>query len=177
MKSLLRYAFACASFLVAASAMAQIKIDYVGLEAGVLLPSSGKIRDKFGSNVLRLGLTPVLNRRTPDWKPSFEIGFMGATSSTDRFSVFPATVGIQKSFGNADLSVVPYVRAGVGLAYFDYNIDGVKNRQVGGAGVAEFGWIGGDRFKMSVKTYILSKQDGIDFGGVLVSLAYGIFKI
>src|SRR5690348_10995761 len=76
------------------------KFDYIGVEAGVYRPQSQVLRDRFGETIVRFGLTPVMIRRTQDWRPSFEIGFMGARGHGDHFGVFPLTIGVQKSFGD-----------------------------------------------------------------------------
>lgn len=158
------------------------KLDYIGVEAGVYFPTSDLLRDRFGSSIMRFGLTPTMIRRTADWRPSFEFGFMGGRGHGDRFAVYPLTVGVQKSFGDPNEKTAPFVRAGVGVAYFDYditknNLDNVRGRKFGMATALEAGVISGDRFRASVRGYFFPKQDGIDFGGILISATLGVFKL
>lgn len=158
------------------------KFDYIGVEAGVYFPASSLLRDRFGSSIVRIGLTPTMIRRTADWRPSFELGYMGARGHGDHFAVFPVTVGVQKSFGDPDQKTVPFVRAGIGGAYFDYDIDRgngttASGHKIGMAGSLEAGFISGDRFRASIRAYTFSKQSGIDFGGILLSASVGVFKL
>jgi hypothetical protein len=177
----------CLAGLVAASFVAnaqsgKFKFDYIGIEAGAYFPKSHLLRDRFGDSIFRVGITPVMIKRQRDWVPSFEVGFMGATGHGDRFGVFPLTVGVQKSFGNPDESTVPFVRAGAGFAYFDYDItrDDLTNasgRKFGGVTALEAGFLSGHRFRASVRYYLMTKQSGIDFSGLLISATFGAFKL
>lgn len=158
------------------------KFDYIGFEAGVFRPTSGLLRERFGSSVLRLGLTPMMVRRTADWRPSLEIGFIGASGHGDHFGVYPVTIGVQKSFGNADEQVVPFVRAGVGGSYFDYSITDDSSvvhsgHKIGATTAFEAGIMSGKNFRASVRYYLMPKQSGVDFSGLLFSASIGIFKL
>ena len=110
--------FICLAGLLGASLLANAqnskwKFDYIGLEAGVFRPSSALLRERFGSTVLRLGFTPMMVRRTADWRPSFELGFIGARGHGDHFGVYPLTLGVQKSFGDPNETVVECIIARV----------------------------------------------------------------
>ncbi|MEA2552899.1 MAG: hypothetical protein QOJ65_1075 [Fimbriimonadaceae bacterium] len=168
------------------------KFDYIAIEAGAYFPTSGLVRDRFGSTIGRIGISPIMVRRTPDWRPSFELGYMGAKGKGDRFAVFPFTIGVQKSFGDPDGQTAPFVRAGVGLAYFDYDIAKgtdpvatagratgpiVKGKKLGAVTSFEAGIMSGDRFRASVRYYLMPKQSGIDFSGVLLSASWGVFRM
>lgn len=158
------------------------KFDYIGLEGGVYYPQSHLLRDRFGSTIVRVGLTPTMIRRTPDWRPSFEIGFMGARGNGDHFGVFPLTVGVQKSFGDPSSQTAPFIRAGVGAAYFDYDITKpdltvARGHKIGAVTAFEAGVISGDRFRASVRYYLMPKQGGVDFSGILISATFGVFKL
>src|SRR5689334_18324196 len=109
LKSLVLIGLAGASVFAAAQNSMKFKFDYIGIEAGAYRPNSGLLRDRFGETIFRLGITPVMIKRQKDWVPSFEIGFMGASGNGDRFSLYPLTVGVQKSFGDPDQSTVPFI--------------------------------------------------------------------
>lgn len=168
--------------LVANAQNSKWKFDYIGFEAGVFRPTSGLLRERFGSSVLRLGLTPMMVRRTPDWRPSIELGFVGASGHGDHFAVYPVTVGVQKSFGDANETVVPFIRAGVGGAYFDYKITDDssvihRGHKIGATTALEAGIMSGKNFRASVRYYAMPKQSGVDFSGFLISASFGIFKL
>jgi hypothetical protein len=167
---------------VLASAQSKFKFDYIGIEAGAYFPKSSLLRDRFGDTILRVGFSPMMIKRQKDWVPSFEIGFMGASGNGDRFGVYPLTVGMQKSFGDPASKTVPFIRAGAGVAYFDYDITkedltNVRSHKFGGVTAFEAGVINGDRFRASVRYYLFSKQEGVDFSGVLISASFGAFKL
>lgn len=170
------------SLIASAQNSTKFKFDYIGIEAGAYFPKSKLLRDRFGDTIFRVGITPVMIKRQKDWVPSFEIGFMGATGHGDHFGVFPLTVGIQKSFGNPDEDTVPFVRAGAGVAYFDYDLTKpdlttVRGHKFGPVTALEAGFLSGKRFRASVRYYLFSKQSGVEFSGFLISATYGAFKI
>lgn len=177
----------CLAGLVGASFIAnaqsgKFKFDYIGVEAGAYFPKSALLKDRFGDSIFRVGITPVMIKRQKDWVPSFEIGFMGSSGHGDHFGVFPLTVGVQKSFGDPEVDTVPFVRAGAGLAYFDYDLtkadlSNVRGHKFGGVTALEAGFLSGKRFRASVRYYLFAKQDGVDFSGVLISATFGAFKI
>ena len=165
-----------------ASAQTKWKFDYIGLEAGVFRPNSGLLRERFGSTVLRVGLSPMMVRRTADWRPSFELGYIGASGHGDHFGIYPLTVGVQKSFGDPNETVVPFIRAGVGGAYYDYSVtddSSVVHRghKIGAATAFEAGVMSGKNFRASIRYYAMPKQSGVDFSGFLLSASFGIFKL
>ena len=171
-----------ASLVASAQSNTKWKFDYIGVEAGVYRPQSQLLRDRFGETIVRFGLTPTMIRRTQDWRPSFEIGFMGARGHGDHFGVFPLTLGVQKSFGDPNEQTVPFVRAGVGGAYFDYSVTDDasivhRGHKIGAVTAFEAGILSGSRFRASVRYYLMPKQSGIDFSGILISATFGVFKL
>jgi hypothetical protein len=168
--------------LLANAQSSKWKFDYIGIEAGAYFPQSQLLKDRFGSTILRLGITPVMIKRQKDWVPSFEIGYIGARGHGDHMAIFPLTVGVQKSFGDPAQSTVPFVRAGAGAAYFDYDLtkddlSTVRGHKIGAVTAFEAGFISGTRFRASVRYYLMPKQSGVDFSGVLISATFGAFKL
>lgn len=160
----------------------KFKFDYIGIEAGAYFPKSKLLRDRFGDTIFRVGVTPMMIKRQKDWVPSFEIGYMGARGHGDHFGVYPLTVGIQKSFGNPDENTVPFIRAGAGVAYFDYDLTKpdlttVRGHKFGPVTALEAGFISGKNFRASARYYLFSKESGVEFSGFLISATFGAFKI
>ena len=165
-----------------ANAQSKWKFDYIAIEAGAYYPKSSLLKDRFGTQILRVGVSPIMVKRTPDWRPSFEIGYMGSRSNGDHFAVIPLTVGVQKTFGNQDVQTVPFVRLAAGVSYFDYDITKddlsvTKGHKFGPVTAMEVGIMSGDRFRASARYYLMSKQGGVDFGGILISASFGILKL
>ena len=170
------------SMLASAQNSMRFKFDYIGVEGGAFFPSSSLLRDRFGSTIVRVGLTPVMIKRQKDWVPSFEIGFMGASGNGDHFGVFPLTVGVQKTFGDPTQTTVPFIRAGAGVAYFDYHLtkndlSEVSGHKFGAATALEAGILSGKNFRASVRYYLFSKESGVQFNGFLISATVGVFKL
>jgi len=173
--------------LVAASVAANAqsnkwKFDYIGLDAGAYFPKSSLLKDRFGDTIFRVGLTPMMIKRQKDWVPSFEIGYIGARGHGDHMNVIPLTIGAQKSFGDPTQSTVPFVRAGAGLSYFDYDITRddltkAKGHKFGAVTSLEAGFQSSNRFRASVRYYLFPTQSGVDFSGFLISASFGVFKL
>jgi hypothetical protein len=168
--------------LISSAQSSKWKFDYIGVEAGAYFPKSQLLKDRFGSTILRVGLTPVMIKRQKDWIPSFELGYIGATGHGDHMAVIPLTIGMQKSFGDPKEQTVPFVRIGAGLAYFDYDLtrddlSTAKGHKFGAVTALEAGFLSGSRFRASVRYYLMSKQSGVDFSGFLISATFGAFKI
>jgi len=182
LKGLFLAGLVAVSLVASAQSSPKFKFDYIGIEAGAYFPKSHLLRDRFGDSIFRVGITPVMIKRQKDWVPSFEVGFMGATGHGDHFGVFPLTVGIQKTFGDASQSTVPFIRAGAGVAYFDYHLtkddlSTVRGHKFGGVTALEAGFQSGSRFRASARYYLMTKQSGVDFSGFLISATFGAFKI
>lgn len=167
---------------LAANAQSKWKFDYIAVEAGAYFPKSSLLKDRFGEQIFRVGVSPIMVKKTPDWRPSFELGYMGSSSSGDHFAVIPLTVGVQKTFGDQSVNTVPFVRLAAGLAYFDYKVTEpdlsvVRDHKIGPVTAFEVGILSGDRFRASARYYLMSKQSGLDFSGILLSASYGLFKL
>ena len=79
-------------------------------------------------------------------------------------------------------STVPFVRAGAGLSYFDYDITRddltkAKGHKFGAVTSLEAGFQSSNRFRASVRYYLFPTQSGVDFSGFLISASFGVFKL
>jgi hypothetical protein len=182
LKTFLMGGLLAASIAANAQSSSKWKFDYIGLDAGVYMPQSSLLRDRFGSSVFRVGLTPMMIKHQKDWVPSFEVGYIGAKGHGDHMNVFPLTIGAQKTFGDPTKETVPFIRGGAGIAYFDYDITRAdlsvaKGHRFGAVTALEAGVQSSNRFRASVRYYLFTKQSHVDFSGLLISASFGLFKI
>lgn len=152
----------------------------LGGSAGVFFPTSSVLRDKFGSSVTSIGISPSDESLPSAARIFTDISVLSANRSGNRFLVIPATIGFGKTFGKpADVSR-PYARVGVGIAYFDYSIshEGRRrsDRNFGAAADAEVGVLVGGRLRLSARYYFLSERDGFNFNGLELAVKYTLFR-
>jgi hypothetical protein len=178
MKRFLVSLFALATFLLAVPAHAQKSesFDYIALEVGWFFPTDSLIRDRFSDSILRIGLSPVVNKNEDKWRITYEIGFAGASNDGNRFTVIPLTVGVMRSFGNPEQDFRPYVRVAAGIAYVNFDIDDEDGTGFSPTATAEVGFLHGERFKTSLRYSFVQERDGFDFSGTTLSVSYGLFK-
>ena len=150
--------------------------NQLAVEVGWYMPSDGLIRDRFGNNIFRIGVAGLRNKYVPQWTLAYDINFVSASEDGNRFLLVPLTIGFQKSLGQPNTEVNPYVRAGVGLSFMNWDIDGDDGSAVGGTASVELGAYFGDRFRVAARYNLFTKADDFNFNGLQFTVAYGLFK-
>jgi len=176
---------ALATLALAAPASAQYGDDRAPLnfggQLGVYLPTSGAVRDAFGSSVLNVGLSPVSTRRQGGNGLRPELNFITASKNGNRLFIGTLTLGIERQFGEPGSNSVPYARAFGGLSYIDFGINTgagrVSDRKFGTTFGGEVGIVLYDRLRLAARYNVFSKASGFDFSGFSLSATYSLFRL
>lgn len=157
--------------------------NYLGVKAGLYLPSNGEIRDIFGSSIVVFGISvDDITKQADKWRLTGNVDFITGKDGNDKFFAAPFTASIGRIFGNRGDTTRPYVRFGVGGAYFDYSItrpstgERFSTKRFGASADAEVGLIFGERFRLSAKYQWFSKVDDFDFTGIQITATYQLIK-
>ncbi len=152
----------------------------LGGSIGVYIPTNKVIRDSFGSQILSFGIGPVGSTSAQSGKLTSDISLLTANKNGNRLLIIPYTLGYEMTLGDAGAMAVPYVRGGIGLAYYDYDVtigeSNVHGRKFSSVGVAEAGVIIGKRLRLSGKYDFFSKQSGLDFNGWQLAATFAVAK-
>ncbi len=156
---------------------------------GAYFPSSAEIRSLFGSRLLSFGATPWTGNST---KSGFspEIGFVNGSNNGNSFVLAPLAVAYEKDFVSENsngtvrtsTSMVPYLRASLGVAYFDYSITRPSGnhyslRRVGGTAGLEAGLKLSNTAKLFVKYDKFTTEQHFDFSGLQVGFVLSLVKL
>jgi hypothetical protein len=156
--------------------------NYLGVEVGAYFPTDAKIRDIFGTSVLKVGFNyGNVGRQADKWRLTYNFNFISAEKDGNRFFLLPVTAAVGRVFGEEGASTRTYVRAGIGLAYMDYGIDVTSvdrrsGRKILPTANAELGVILSDRLRLAGSYSWFSKTDGFDFSGFQLTLSYNLVR-
>jgi opacity protein-like surface antigen len=171
--------------VTAGSAMAQNNRggSYLGVKGGLYFPSNGEIRDIFGSSIFVFGISADDFSRQPDkWRLTGNFDFISGTKDNDKFFAAPVTASVGRVFGAPGDRMRPFVRFGVGGAYFDYSItrpstgERFSTKRFGFTADAEAGVFLSDRVRVSAKYVWFSKVDDFDFSGFQLTATVNLFR-
>jgi hypothetical protein len=166
-------------FGVACGANAQ---SALGITVGGFFPTDSEIRDLVGKSFLQFGISPGGGITKEKYSIKPELTFLGGSGNGNRFSIWGLPVTITIPLGMGRETNIPYVAAGIGPTYFDYNITrpGPTNFNDKGFGVIshiEGGMVFSQNLKLSIRYNMLSEKDGFNFNGVQVGLSWQFFKL
>lgn len=142
-----------------------------------------EIRDLVGKSFLQLGISPGVGITKERYSISPEFAYIGGSGNGNRFSIFAVPITITMPLGVvAKDGNVPYVAAGLGLTYFDYDITRpslTRHRDSGIGTIAhvEGGIVFGDRIRLSARYNMMSEHDSFNFNGFQLGLAWQFFKL
>ncbi len=165
---------------VCGAASAQSPLD-LGVSAGIYMPTSGAVRDAFGSSVFRFGLGSVGSQRTGNVKIGTELNFITANKNGNRLLMVPFTVAAEQQLTmDRNATTRPYVKAFAGLAYIDYGINNFGGRQTDRGIRPTFGVEGGlvvsDRLRLSARYNQMTRIGGFDFSGVTLAATFSLSR-
>ncbi len=172
--------FVLAGVAAALPAFSQAQRPAVGLgiAIGDFFPSDTTLRHAFGDNILTFGLSPVSFGRpkTGTLTPTFNI--IGADKNGSNFLLVPVTLGYEMHFGDDESSTVPYLRIDAGGAYFNYSVKTsgatISGSRFGGVADAEAGVEIQKNWRLSARYYLFTKESGLSFNGLQLSLTFGL---
>lgn len=178
-----------ASGLVMAAAAAGAQTSSLAGTLGVYYPSNSLLQNLIGKQFLTYGAT-VWGGNSTNGGVAPELDAIEGSGNGNSFLIIPFTMGYEKDFTSSlttgsrhtGVSFVPYVRAGVGIAYFDYNITGTNSfdystQRVGGAANIEGGLKISNDAKVFVKYNWFTVEQGFNFSGLELGVVLSLFKI
>jgi hypothetical protein len=182
MRPISRILLAAGPLAIAAShALAQGTPLY-GISVGGYFPTDGEIRDLVGKSFLQLGFSPNVGVSKEKFSLRPELVYIGGSGHGNRFSIFAIPITAVMPLSLTDQKTTPYIAAGAGLTYFDYDITrpGPTNFRRSGVGAIthfEAGMVFGDRVKLSARYNILSGSQGFNFNGIQVGISWQFFSL
>jgi opacity protein-like surface antigen len=183
LRNLASVGFAAALLATGASAQENRGGTYLGVRAGMFMPSNGEMRDIFGSSIFVLGLSADdFTKQADKWRLTADFDFITGKEDNNKFFIAPVTASIGRVFGSPDDNMRPFVRFGVGGAYMDYSItrpstaERFSAKRFGFGADAEVGVFLSDRVRVSAKYLWFSKVDDFDFSGLTLTATVNIFK-
>ncbi len=171
---------ALAVFPALGSAQSVEGFSNFGVQAGLFMPSSREVRDAFGSNWLSFGLGATGAQKYEKTKTKIDWNVISGEKDGNRVFLLTPSYGLVMPLGDRGASAQPYVAARVGISYMDYALDvdheRVSGKRIGFNGNAELGVNLSDRLNISVRYDVFSKQQGLNFNGLSLSLTYGFLR-
>ncbi|CAN5469388.1 hypothetical protein BH11ARM1_BH11ARM1_08550 [soil metagenome] len=163
--------------LVGTAAQANAQYD-LGASAGLYLPTSGNVRDAFGSQILKFGFGSVGKVSTGNLKIGTGLDFITANKNGNRMLVIPFTVNVEQALTmDRNASTKPYVKGFAGLAYMDFGITTnairTEEKAVRMTVGAEFGIVMSDRIRLSARYNYFPKVGGYDLSGISLNATFG----
>jgi hypothetical protein len=157
--------------------------NYFGVKGGLYMPTDSEIKDVFGSSIFVFGLSfDDFTRQADKWRLTLDFDFITGQKDGNKFFAAPVTASVGRVFGSRDDQVRPYVRFGVGGAYFDYSItrpstlERISEKKFGFGADAELGVFFGERVRVSAKYVWFSKVDNFDFSGLQLTATLNLFR-
>lgn len=156
---------------------------YLGGKVGLYMPSDGEMRDIFGSSIVVFGVSvDDFSKQADKWRLTADFDFISGSDGSDKFFAAPVTASVGRVFGSPNDQARPFVRFGVGAAYFDYSItrpstgERFSSKRIGFGADAEVGLFLGDRIRIAAKYVMFSKVDDFDFSGLQLTATYNVLK-
>ena len=156
---------------------------YLGVRGGFYFPTNSKISDIFDSAIPVFGITvDDITKQADKWRLTFDADFITGSKDGNKFFAAPFTASFGRIFGNRGDTSRPYVKFGVGGAYFDYSItdpstsERFSTKRFGASADAEVGIIIGERLRIAGKYQWFSKVDDFDFSGFQLTATYQLIK-
>lgn len=176
-----------ASGLAALSAMAGAQQTSVAATLGVYYPSINQIRNLIGSQFLTYGVS-LWGGNSTNNGISPELDVIEGSGNGNNFLLVPFTYGYEKDFTSSlttgtrrtGVSFVPYVRAGLGVCYFDYNISNgydYNTQRLGGTANVEAGLKISNTAKIFVKYNWFTPEQEFNFSGIEIGIVYSLFHL
>jgi len=156
---------------------------YLGIKAGLYMPSDGEMRDIFGSSIFVFGISfDDFSKQADKWRLTLDFDFITGRDGDNKFFALPVTASVGRVFGGEDDQFRPFVRVGAGAAYMDYSLTRPSTAQrfsvKRGAATAdaEVGVFFGDRIRLSAKYVWFSKVDDFDFSGLQLTATFNLVR-
>lgn len=157
--------------------------NYLGIKGGIYMPTDSEIRDIFGTTIPVFGLSfDDFTRQADKWRLTFDLDFISGRNDDDKFFAAPFMASVGRVFGSRSDQLRPYVRFGLGGAYFDYSItrrstlERISEKRFGFGGEAEAGFFLGERLRISAKYLWFSKVDDFDFSGLQITATLNLIR-
>jgi hypothetical protein len=154
----------------------------LGLRVGAFFPGDADVRDAFGEvlPIVGIGLANPPRPGALTVFPNLEVS--GGRSGGDRFLVVPLTLAAEYQLPGDPRTVVPFVRAEAGAAYYDYRVRRdddvvVRDRRFGPAGAAEVGLRVTPYLRASARYRLFREYDELNFSGVELNFVVGALRI
>lgn len=171
-------ASALAVFAGAASAQSAL----LGISVGGFFPTDSEIRSLVGNSFLQFGFSPSVGINREKFSVRPELNFLGGSGKGNRFSIIAVPFTFTMPLGLPGQKNTPYVSAGLGPTYFDYNITrpgpvNFRDTGIGTVAHVEAGMVLGESMRLSARYNMLNERDGFNFNGFQISLSWQFFRI
>lgn len=152
-------------------------IPWIGLNVGSYLPTSGRVRDRFGTNwqTFSPGLGPVLPRPVPGLQSDLSFSVQRRQTGGFNNRAFLALVGVQYQWPLFRITqemtklptFLPYAGVGAGASYAALRSEGdnVNGSSVGASGSLYVGTSIGFNTFLEARYRTLSRLRGFDLSG------------
>lgn len=166
--------------IVAGASFAQSPL--MGITIGVFFPTDTEIRDLVGKSFFQFGFSPSVGIQKEKYSIRPELNFLGGSGNGNRFSIIAVPITFTMPLGMGQEKTTPYIAAGAGLTYFDYDITrpgpvNFRDKGIGTIAHVEAGIVFGDRMRLSARYNMLSERDGFNFNGLQVGLSWQFFRL
>lgn len=151
---------------------------HFGPAIGVLLPTSGKVQDTFGSSWTRYGLRPFITEVPERWRFMIDLSYYAMDDGTDQAKLVPITAGFIRGLSQHK-DMLTYVAVNMGPFYG--NVDapsvGVSKKGWGVNTNATFGMVFNQRWSLEARYEYMTKFAGFDFSAFSISIGLRMFDI
>jgi len=161
-----------------AAALADDEKTPIAVSFQVYYPTSSETKDVFGNAWTGFGLDVLRLQDTEKWRPL--ISFHGMTTNDiGDATIIAANFGMQKTFGDEDDDVQPFVVLQAGPYWGDVEVPslGVDESKLGFNANVEGGIIINKRFQLKVRYDYYSRIGGFSFDGFTISAGIKLFEL
>lgn len=171
-------AAALATLVAASSAQSPL----LGISVGFYLPADSEIRDLVGKSFFQFGFSPGVGIQKEKFSIRPELSFLGGSGNGNRFNIIAVPITATMPLGQPGQKSMPYLAAGFGPTYYDYNITrtgpiNFRDTGIGTIAHVEAGLVLGESMRLSARYNMLSEKDGFNFNGVQISLSWQFFRL
>ena len=148
----------------------------LGLSAGLYFPSSTRVRQAMGDDMLNYGFGGTGTNRPGNGSFTPDLSLLYGTSNGNKLFIGSFTYGYEYNLAKTNRPLVPYIRAFVGPSYFDFGIteDTGRNdlKRLGYTYGLEAGMVLSRHIRLAARYNVYSSEQSFSFNGFTVLLSY-----
>ncbi|HLO97301.1 MAG TPA: hypothetical protein VK171_01790 [Fimbriimonas sp.] len=160
---------------IGTAVLASFASAQVSFSVGTYMPRDAAVKNIFGESSFAWGFGLGAAVREGRAGAGLDVSALSLSATNNRFFSIGATYGYELQSGQGT-DVLSYVRAGTGLAYYDYNLNvgavNSKSKSFKPLTIAEAGVVFSNRITVSAQYLFMPKMDGFDFSGLRLQAMY-----